>query len=94
METKVLKVLMKLQSCQILLSEKGIHTHLSTNCNEHGCLELTAYTHNEKEEIAARAILNEYKEKDTEININRFAAGTTEPFTSNNICCYISELQD
>lgn len=81
-----------MQQAQILLSDKGIHTNLSTNCKEHGNLELTAYTHNKAEEKAARVILTEYKEKDIEININSFAAGTSEPFSTYSIRCYISDL--
>ena len=94
METKVLAAIMKLQAAQIMLSNEGIFNELTTNCKEHGSLELTAYTYNPSEAAAAIQILNTYTVEGAEFRENSFAKGTSDSFTTYSLNAYISNLED
>lgn len=60
METKVLAAIMKMQAAQIMLSNEGIHTDLTTDCKKYGSIQLNAFVHNQKEKETAVGILSAY----------------------------------
>ena len=93
METKVLSAIMKLQGAQIMLSNEGLHTNLSTNCIEHGSIELDAFTHNLKEEQAAHDILDEYDFVGATRQTIRHEVGTSQEFATISLRAYLSDIK-
>lgn len=94
METKVLAAIMKLQAAQIMLSNEGIFTELTTSCKEHGSLELTAYTYNPSEAATAIQILNTYSFEGAKFEKTNFAKGTTKEFTTYVLKAYLIDIED
>lgn len=94
METKVLAAIMKLQAAQIMISNEGIHNTLTTDCSEHGSLELSVYTHNETEAANAIQILNTYTFTGAEFEEEHYAKGTTDEFACYSLKAYLSRLED
>lgn len=93
METKVLSAIMKLQAAQIMLSNEGLHTNLSTNCVEHGSIELTVFTHNKKETEVAVGILCAYDFEGASRQLIHHDEGKETAFTSCTLKAYISNIK-
>lgn len=93
METKVLSALMKLQAAQIMLSNEGIHTNLTTNCINHGNIALDAFAHTPKEEKTVSDILSTYDFKGAVRESRGFAKGTSDGFTTYTLKAYLSDIK-
>lgn len=89
METKVLANIMKLQAAQIMLSNECIHTNLSTDCEEYGSIELTAFVHNTTEEEKANDILNAYKFQGADIYSTVHDENTDSEFKTYKLLAYL-----
>lgn len=93
METKVLEAIMKLQAAQIMLSNEGLHTNLTTNCIDHGSIELDVFAHTPEQEKIASDILCTYDFAGAIHESKEFAKGTTDGFTSYTLKAYLSNIK-
>lgn len=93
METKVLEAIMKLQSAQIMLSNEGLHTNLTTNCIDHGSIELDVFAYTPEEEKIASDILCAYDFAGAFRESKEFAKGTTDGFTCYTLKAYLSNIK-
>lgn len=93
METKVLSAIMKLQAAQIILSNEGLHTNLTTNCVDHGNITLDVFTYTPEEEKTASDILCSYDFVGAIRETRGFAKGTTNGFTTYTLKAYLSNIK-
>lgn len=94
METKVLAAIMKLQAAQIMLSNEGIHTTLTTHVKKHGSIELTAFCSGGSKAATAIEILAAYNFKGTEFKEETYHEGTPEEFHSYTLLAFLSNIED
>lgn len=93
METKVLSAIMKMQAAQIMLSNEGITTELTTDCKKYGSITLNAFVHNSTEEIIARDILQSYKFAGSDLDSTTHNKNTEKEFRVYTINSYISRIK-
>lgn len=93
METKVLSAIIKLQGAQIMLSNEGLHTDLTTNCIEHGRISLDVFAHTPEEEKIVSDILSAYDFAGAIRESKEFAKGTTDGFTSYTLAAYLTDIK-
>lgn len=93
METKVLSAIMKLQAAQIMLSSEGLHTNITTNCIDHGSIELDAFTHTSEEENTVKDLLEQYKFEGAIIETRRHDVGTPQEFATFTLKAYLSNIK-
>lgn len=84
---------MKLQAAQIMLSNEGLHTNLSTNCIDHGSISLDVFAHTPEEEKTASDILCSYDFVGAIRESRGFAKGTTDGFTTYTLKAYLCDIK-
>lgn len=94
METKVLSAIMKLQAAQIMLSNEGIHSSLTTHIKKHGSIELTTYCTSGSQSATAIQILEAYNFNGAEFKSDTYHEGTPDEFNSYTLFAFISNLED
>lgn len=94
METKVLAAIMKLQAAQIMLSNEGIHSTLTTHIKKHGSIELTTYCTSGSKSATAIQILEAYKFEGAEFKADTYHEGTPDEFNSYTLFAFISDIED
>lgn len=94
METKVLAAIMKLQAAQIMLSNEGIHSTLTTHIKKHGSIELTTYCKGGSKSATAIQILEAYNFKGAEFKADTYHEGTPDEFNSYTLFAFISDIED
>lgn len=93
METKVLSAIMKMQAAQIMLSNEGITTELTTDCKKFGSITLNAFVHNSTEEIIACDILQSYKFAGSDLYSTTNDQNTEREFRVYTMTSYISGIK-
>lgn len=93
METKVLSAIMKLQAAQIMLSNEGLHTNLSTNCIEYGTIQLDVFVHTQKEKETAVGILCAYDFEGSTREMRIHDEGLPTEFTTCTLKAYLSDIK-
>lgn len=93
METRVLSAIMKLQAAQIMLSNEGLHTNLTTDCTEYGSIQLDVFTHNQKEKEIAVGILCAYDFEGATRELTIHDEGLPSEFTTCKILAYLSNIK-
>lgn len=93
METKVLEAIMKLQAAQIMLSNEGLHTNLSTNCIEYGSIQLDVFVRTQKERETAVGILCAYDFEGSTREIRNHDEGLPSEFTTCTLRAYLSDIK-
>ncbi len=94
METKVLSAIMSLQGAQIMLSNYGIHTALTTNCVKHGSIDLTAFTHNATEDKIVSEYLSAYEPVGFKMEHHKHDQGKETEFDTFTLMAYMTDLKD
>lgn len=84
---------MKMQAAQIMLSNEGLHTNLSTNCIDHGSIELDAFTHTPEEEKTANEMLEQYKFEGAIIETHHHDKGLPTEFKTFTLKAYLSDIK-
>lgn len=93
MKAKVLEAIMKLQAAQIMCSNEGLHTNLTTHCIDHGSIGLDVYANTPEEEKTASDILCAYDFAGAIRESKGFAKGTTDGFTCYTLEAYLSKIK-